>query len=139
MKQLNKKEIKELFANNNIEISKKDKIIEDNNIIYINKTAFFIKKDNKILPLLKNPSIENLPNIFVDKNAIPFITKGADIMRPGITNLDDFKENEIIVIRDEKYKKPLAIGITLFDSEEIKKLNKGKVIKTYNFVGDKYW
>jgi predicted RNA-binding protein (TIGR00451 family) len=44
-----------------------------------------------------------------------------------------------VVIRDAEHKKALALGIALFDSEELIKQEKGKVIKTYSYVGDKYW
>ena len=71
--------------------------------------------------------------------AIPFIIKGADIMRPGIKELDEFEKNEIIVIVDETHQKPLAIGISMFSRSEIKEMDKGKVIKNIHYVGDVTW
>ncbi len=38
-----------------------------------------------------------------------------------------------------QHKKVIALGIALFSSEEIKALEKGKVIKVIHYVGDKLW
>ena len=72
--------------------------------------------------------------------AIPFVTKGADVMRPGIKEIEaGIKKNEFIVIIDEKNKKPLAVGIALFDTEELEQMNSGKAIKNIHYLGDEIW
>jgi len=140
MKQLNNKEIKQInesLAKYNTSINSKQRVVEDDGIILLDGFPMFAKVGENILPLLKaNPA---LPSIFVDKGAIPFIIKGADLMRPGVASVDNFKKDELVLIVDKEHKKSLAIGIALFDSEEMIKLEKGKVVKIYNYVGDKYW
>ena len=71
--------------------------------------------------------------------AVKFIANGADVMRPGIKEFDNFKKNQIIIIVDETHQKPLAIGEALVSSEEMKSLDSGKVIKNLHHVGDKIW
>ena len=53
--------------------------------------------------------------------------------------LADFEKCCFVVIRDEKHSKPLAIGEALFSSEEISKMEKGKVILNLHYIGDKIW
>ena len=71
--------------------------------------------------------------------AVPFIAKGADVMRPGIKELDEFSKNSFVVIVDENNRKPLAVGLALFSSVEINSLEKGRTIRTIHFVGDPIW
>jgi len=146
-RQINKKEskqIKSYFKKYNIDLSKykrfevvsnkKDILIADKEIV-----GFYI--ENKIYPSL-NIILQkdtNIPCVYLDSGAIPFITKGADLMRPGIKELDDFEKNTLIILKDFKHKKPLALGISKFSSEEIKKMKKNKVIKTIHYIGDKIW
>jgi PUA domain protein len=85
-------------------------------------------------------SLESLPNVEVDMGAIPYICGGADVMAPGITEIKgNFEHNSLIVVRDERHKKALAIGSTLYSSKEMRQKNKGKVVKNLHYVGDKIW
>ena len=46
--------------------------------------------------------------------AIPYICKGADVMAPGIKEIPlNFNEGDIVVVRDIKHRKALAIGKAL--------------------------
>ena len=65
--------------------------------------------------------------------------KSEDVMQHGIVTYGDFKKEEIIAIIDEKNKKPLAVGKSLFSSEEMKKMDKGKCIKNLHWIGDEMW
>ena len=72
--------------------------------------------------------------------AVGFVTKGADIMAPGIIDADvNIQENDHVWICDEKHRKPLAVGIALMTGEEMKSKNTGKAIKNIHYVGDKLW
>lgn len=96
---------------------------------------------DKWFPTLQTLNKGNtLKKITVDMGAIPFVCSGADVMRPGIKAIEDgiAKESPVVVI-DEKYGKLLAVGVALFDSEEMKKMAKGKVVKNLHYVGDWIW
>ena len=43
------------------------------------------------------------------------------------------------MIIDVNNKKPLAVGIALLNSEEMRSATGGKVIKNIHFVGDELW
>ncbi len=81
-----------------------------------------------------------LKKITVDVGAIKFVCSGADVMRPGITKIEDaiFKDSPVVVV-DEKYGKLLAVGISLFNSEEMRNMDKGKTVKNLHYVGDWIW
>lgn len=103
-------------------------------IIEIEKGKYFLT--------VKGASILNPKNkrISVDKNAIKFIVNGADVMIPGIVNVDlDIKINDYVIIIDDIYKKPLAIGYSLITRDEIINNNQGKAIKSLHHVGDEIW
>jgi len=109
--------------------------------ISLNKEPILFYHEQKIIPFLKT-IIKNpfLKKITVDMGSIKFICNGADIMRPGIVEIqDNIKEKEIIMIIDEKNQKPIVIGETLFSGEEIKQKTEGKVIKNLHYVSDDKW
>ena len=45
----------------------------------------------------------------------------------------------MVVIVDEKYSKPIAIGLTEVDSSEMRLMSKGKVVGNLHYVGDELW
>ena len=81
-----------------------------------------------------------LPKIVVDMGAVPYLCDGADVMAPGVVSIEgDFKENDLLLIIDERHRKPLMIGFSLFNSQAMKKLKHGKIVKNVHHVGDKLW
>ncbi|MEW5996346.1 MAG: DUF1947 domain-containing protein [Candidatus Micrarchaeota archaeon] len=81
-----------------------------------------------------------LKKITVDMGAIPYVCAGADVMRPGIKNIEEgIAKDAPVAIIDEKYGKILAVGISLFNSGEMSKMEKGKAVKNLNYVGDWIW
>ena len=78
--------------------------------------------------------------VTVDMGAVPYITNGADCMGPGIVEADtSISSGDLVWIRDEKNKVPLAIGVSERSGEELLKRSSGKAIKTIHNVGDKLW
>ncbi|MEM4397151.1 MAG: DUF1947 domain-containing protein [Candidatus Woesearchaeota archaeon] len=150
-KAMNNKEVKEFLElvkkEYNLELHKKERyeIFEDNNqnykIILINNIAKFFYYENKIIPTLKLILENNfLKKAVIDMGAIKFIASGADIMRPGIVDIEEgIKKESVISIIDVNNKKPISIGITLYSGEEIKNMTSGKVIKNIHYIGDKIW
>jgi len=76
----------------------------------------------------------------VDHGAIPFLMNGADCMVAGVQAADeDITEGELVWIRDMTHKKPLAIGWSTMEGQEMAAATKGKGIKTLHWVGDELW
>lgn len=123
---------------------KNDQLFEEHNknqrcLIKNNEVVFFFQQ--RWIPTLKLLLKNNiLKTIAVDQGAIKFVINGADIMRPGITRIDDgIVKDEIIAVVDAIHKKPLAVGIALLSGDEIKQAINGKMIKNIHYVGDSVW
>lgn len=144
MRHLSNKEKKQLneMLWEGYSLEKKDEIVEDKHIIYKNTDKYLIILEEnkkgilKIIPHLRTLNESPFKSVYIDAGAIPFLIKGADMMRPGIQKIEDFKKGEIILIRDEQYSKTLAIGEALYDSEEMKKMEKGICVKVHHYMGD---
>jgi len=146
-KTLSKSEIKELNEKINQRyavalLSKKDFVENvDDTFIMVNKEPYFFFYENELIPtlklILKNPFLKK---ITVDMGAVKFIVNGADIMRPGVTDVEDgINEGDFVIVQDIDNKKPLAIGRALFNSEDMRNQESGKVIKNIHKVGDDIW
>jgi len=76
----------------------------------------------------------------VDHGAIPFLMKGADCMVAGVHAADTSIEvGDLVWIRDMKHKRPLAIGWSTMNANDLTNMSKGKGIKTLHWVGDELW
>ena len=143
--QLRSKDLNKDLEAYKVEISKKDQaeLVEDKyKIILVNKKpAFFYYDNDKLVPTLKYLQENDiLKKITVDMGAVKFVVNGADIMRPGIVDIEaGIAKDEFIVVIDKNNHKPLAVGIALFGSEEMKGMASGKVIKNIHYVGDELW
>jgi len=110
-------------------------------LIIINGRPLLIESEGDLVPtLLFDELIGRFPKVFVDMGAIPHICNGADIMAPGIVRVDgEFKEGDLITVLDEKHGKAIAIARSLVNSEVIRNLKRGKVLKNIHYVGDPIW
>ncbi|WP_254273416.1 RNA-binding protein [Haloarcula marina] len=74
--------------------------------------------------------------VTVDTGAISFVSDGADIMRPGITEADDdIAEGDLVAINEESHGKFLAIGRAMADGDDMVG-DSGKVVGSIHHVGD---
>jgi PUA-domain protein len=88
--------------------------------------------------LLKYPVTKSF--VTVDMGAIKFVINGADVMGPGIVDADSgILVGDFVWVRDEKNRKPLAVGRALITGVEMKEKKPGKAIKSILFVSDKLW
>ncbi|UYP47844.1 hypothetical protein NEF87_004129 [Candidatus Lokiarchaeum ossiferum] len=128
-------------------LSSKSKVewirLDQNQELYaIDGVLTFWLKEDKLVPLLSYLMKNELPfkSVHVDEGAIKFVSKGADVMRPGITTIDPgIKEGEIILIKDPSHNRVLAVGEATFDAAEMEAREKGKVIKCVHSLTDGIW
>lgn len=114
----------------------------DFNVIYAGQDIVGIVYDGKpaltVRGVLKYRPVKKF--VTVDMGAVPYVTNGADVMGPGITDADDsIQEGDIVWIRDIKNLVPLAIGVSLRSAEGLKSKEGGKAIKSVHYAGDKLW
>jgi len=72
----------------------------------------------------------------VDAGAVEFVSNGADVMRPGIVEVDDgITTGDLVAIAEETHGKILAVGRATTDSDEMIG-DSGKVVDSIHHVGD---
>jgi PUA-domain protein len=110
-------------------------------IYLINDKPLLAKTGEDLFPtLIFNEYFALAPKAIVDMGAVPYVCKGANVMKPGIRRLDgEFKKGDFVFVVDERHGKPLAVGETLYDKGEAEKAVHGAVIRNVHFVGDKIW
>jgi PUA-domain protein len=110
-------------------------------ILLVNGKPLFFKVGEKVLPtLLFAEVLARLPKVVVDMGAVPHVCNGADVMAPGIVRVEgEFKKGDLVLVVDAKHGKSLSIGETMYDSENVRKINQGMVVRNFHFVSDKVW
>jgi PUA domain protein len=110
-------------------------------IFLIDKRPLMAIYREAFLPtLIFEKALKHLSKIVVDMGAVPHICNGADVMAPGVVQIEgEFQVNTLLLVTDEQHRKPLAIGKALFNSEAMKNIKKGKIVKNLHYVGDKLW
>jgi PUA domain protein len=147
------KEVKQLLA----DVSKRVKVdtqtffgskpnievVEDNGmkIFVFDGKPVLANADDVFFPtLLFDEALASFPKVVVDMGAVPHICWGADVMAPGIVCVEgEFDKNDVVFVVDVQHRKPIAVGLALFGSREIRNLKHGKTVKNIHYVGDKLW
>ncbi|NPA47805.1 MAG: DUF1947 domain-containing protein [Thermococci archaeon] len=128
-----------------VEVAKFDRITD---VIFVNGKPTFIKRKDLIFPLVAAlydiSERENLKlwkrRVVVDEGAVPHILNGADVMAPGVVDADEgIREGDLVFVIEQKYGRPLAIGIALEDGRKMVEMSKGKVVKVIHHAKDKLW
>lgn len=112
-------------------------------VLYIiDKKPQLLQGEGWVFPTLKGLLEHPFPErkVVVDSGAVPFVVKGADVMRPGIVRVaDDIIKGRPVQVVEERHSKPLAVGIALFDAAGIRNEIAGKMVKNIHYVGDDLW
>lgn len=110
-------------------------------VIYLIGGKPLLFKGDSVLPMLTfNEFVTAAPKVVVDMGAVPFVCKGANVMAPGIRQVEgEFAKGDLVVVVDEKHRKALALGESMFDAATLRETKKGPVIKTLHYVSDKFW
>ncbi|MEM3890760.1 MAG: PUA domain-containing protein [Nitrososphaerales archaeon] len=100
-----------------------------------------VKVGDKFVPFLADAKrLSAFPYLFVDSGAVRFICNGADVMRPGVKAFPtSFNKGDIVVVKEEKFQKAIAVGEANISSQEAQLLTKGSVVSNLHYVGDKIW
>ena len=115
---------------------------QDVHLYLVDKEQLILEKDGILFPSLRGALSRPFPQkrIVVDMGAVSFVVNGADIMRPGVADVSpDVTAGKPVQSVDERHGKPLASGIALFDAADLLAQEKGKVSRTWHYVGDDIW
>ena len=89
---------------------------EDKKVYILDDSPDFIRDGNGLYPHLSSGKVNLLPSVVVDMGAIPYVCKGADVMAPGIVQVEgEFGKGDLVLVVDEKHGKSLALGESLYD------------------------
>ncbi len=115
--------------------------VKNSEVIFIDGIPVAFRREGRYVPVLTNgPVLDKMPRVTVDMGAVPHLVGGADIMAPGVRGVQGkFRQEQLVVVVDEKHGKSLAVGAALFDSEAFLAIKKGKVITNIHYVGDPIW
>lgn len=111
-----------------------------------NQVLFYQTKDGPWLPTLrvlhKYPSM--MPKMQVDKGAIKFVLRGANVMAPGLTSAGGAYEENIekgspVQVTAEGCEHACAIGLMSISSAELKSKPTGQAIEAVHSLGDGLW
>ena len=110
-------------------------------IFILNGKPLLARLDGELFPTLAFEEVlPFISRIVVDMGAVPYVCKGADVMAPGVVSVKgEFEENDLLLVMDERHGKPLAMGVALFNSQAMKNMKHGKIVKNIHHVGDKLW
>jgi PUA domain protein len=128
-----------LFASDRVEIAETDAPFQ---LYVVDRKLLLMETESWVFPTLRGAIEHPFPQrrIVVDMGAVPFMVKGADVMRPGIVSVtDDVKAACPVVVADERHGKPLAIAVSHFDAQAMRDQEKGKMAKTVHYIGDPVW
>ena len=114
---------------------------EDAKIYLIDEKPLLASSNGKPFPTLFFKEVFSfLPKIVVDMGAVSHVCQGADIMAPGVIRIEgQFDVDDFVLVVDERYSKPLAVGSAILDSRMARQTNHGKIAKNLHYVGDKLW
>ncbi len=116
-------------------------VVEGGSVFFVDEKPLILRTKVRLLPSLKfDELVGSLPRIVVDMGAVPHVVNGAQVMRPGIRQLNyAFAKGDLVAIVDEKFGKTIALGIAELDSEAMKSMGKGKAVRNVHYVGDVFW
>ena len=110
--------------------------------VFVSLNGFeFVRAGDAYFPYVgSQATLALFPQAFVDEGAIRFLLNGADVMRPGIRKFDDWgAAGRMVVVREEKKGRAVAVGPSVVPSAEAQGMSKGGCVKNLHHVGDKYW
>jgi PUA-domain protein len=115
--------------------------LEGDSVFFVDERPLLLRKKMGFFPTLKfDELLGSLPKIVVDMGAVPHVVNGAQVMRPGIRQLNDvFAKGDLVAIVDEKFGKTVALGIAVVDSDLMKSMGKGIAVMNVHYVGDVFW
>ncbi len=107
-------------------------------LLYEGRPVLVQKATGEVVPFVgavRSPGLR-IKRVVVDQGAVRFILNGADVMGPGIVDVDgDVGEGDLVVVVDERYGAPLAVGYALRSASDMRE--RGKSVKNVHHAKDR--
>ncbi len=115
--------------------------VKDDQVVFVDGQPLALRRKERLIPILVNTAtLILMPKVIVDMGAVPHVVSGADVMTPGVRKVEgEFAVDGLVVVVDEKYGKPLAVGRALVESKALATAKKGKSVENLHYVGDPIW
>ncbi len=115
--------------------------IDGSRLLYVEGVPLILEVERLMVPtLIFDDVLGGLPSVVVDMGAVPHVCRGADVMAPGVRDVEgSFGEGAVVRVVDERYRKALSVGIALTSSSGMSRLEQGRVVKNLHHVGDGVW
>jgi len=109
--------------------------------LFINGKPAIAVSDGSLIPLLISSEVLScLPRVVVNMGAVPHVCNGADVMAPGVVQVQgEFDKSDFVLVVDERHGKPLAVGVALADAQTVRVRRQGKILENVHYVGDRLW
>ncbi len=114
---------------------------DERDFIFVDGEPLLFNIEGKIFPTVKGALKLNpvRRRVVVDPGAVKFIINGADVMAPGIVDVDPtIREGDLVIVVEQAHGKALAIGRALMPGKDMVG-GKGKAVKSIHYVGDELW
>ncbi len=111
-------------------------------VLLIGGAALGLLSGERVAPTVRGAIAHRPANRFVtvDMGAVRFVYNGADVMAPGVVEADPgISVGDLVWVRDERNRQPLAIGEALMSGDEMNAAEKGKAVRSLHHVGDDLW
>jgi len=119
----------------------KAEMIDKTELILVDGEPLLMMIEGRPFPTVKG-ALKMRPKkkrVVVDFGAVKAISQGADVMAPGIVDVDeDVQRGDLVIIVDEIHRRPLAIGRALVSRDRMMG-QRGKAVKSIHHVGDRIW
>lgn len=119
-----------------VQITGKLKLISDS------EKFLFFEYYNRVYPTIQNFDRSLFKTVVLDEGAIGPLSRGADVMAPGIIKYQDqsahFKKDDVVGI-EILNQGIFAVGLCLIDFEEMLAKKEGPAIEVYHIKNDKLY
>ena len=108
-------------------------------VVLVDAVPLFLKTGKGLFPTLKSLERIRLGRVVIDMGAVPHVANGAHVMAPGVVRADeDISPGDAVMVADERYGKPIAIGLALV-AGPLMRAPGGRVVENLHHVGDAVW
>ena len=138
---LNERIKKEFNFPRHIMESSRVELVDSEFVTVDNQPMWFYFDRDRLAPTIQNlMSYRFLPVVKVSAGATPYIEQGQDIQSAIIKEMDEsIQENQLVAVQVEQWDRPIAVGLTLHNAQDIMSKKEGRVIRTLHHVHDKIW